>query len=77
MDEWLAMENAGAVFFPAAGGRRYTQVYNVNTSGGCWSSTVENGVPRDIGFESSGVNEHHSDSPYYGKNVRLVRVVDM
>lgn len=73
MEEWLMMENAGAIFLPAAGGRMGTTIYNVNYSGGCWSSTMGSSwVPRDIGYGVNGIDTNHSDNPTYGKNVRLV-----
>ena len=39
LEEWARMENAGAVFLPAAGSRSGTNVNEVNEYGIYWSST--------------------------------------
>ena len=71
---WAAMEDAGAVFLPAAGSRYGTELGGVGTSGGYWSSTPdgENHAYGMYCYDSSVVN-YVSDTRNYGHSVRLVQ----
>ena len=71
--QWQAMESAGAIFLPAAGGRYGTTVVSVGTNGLYWSSTYySEGYAWNANFDGSGVsmNNYYRD---YGQSVRLVK----
>lgn len=80
-DEWTIMEANGAVFLPAAGHRSSKSVGGVNGEGDYWSSTGD----RDDGsssiyahylsFTTNSVTPMNKHDNYYGRAVRLVRVV--
>ena len=72
--DWTAMENAGAVFLPAAGVREGTDIYQVNLYGWYWASTPneeDGGKAYYLYFDKSsqGVTEYHR---WKSKSVRLV-----
>lgn len=71
--QWLAMENAGAVFLPALGYRDGTNVEKCNTSGYYWSNTTsdEKSAYR-LYFYSYFLNPIGIHSKYRGRSVRLV-----
>ncbi len=72
-DQWSKMEQQGAVFLPAAGYRRGSDVYYVQYDGKYWSATEDDGYGAyDLYFCSSGANMHGSDR-YSGRSVRLVK----
>ncbi len=72
--QWSVLENAGAVFLPAAGGRYGTDTVDVNY-GRYWSSSHMSDIQvylvnfSDISLEP-GTWGHH----YYGQSVRLVHI---
>jgi|GEM_PF-1695824 len=71
---WIAMENAGAVFLPAAGVREGTDIYQVNLYGWYWASTpneTDGGKAYYLWFDKSsqGVTEYNR---WKSKSVRLV-----
>ena len=69
---WSILENAGAVFLPAAGFRNGTSVSNVGSHGYYWSaSRYNNGAYIDM-FDDSGINPHRFFNCFYGLSVRLV-----
>ena len=75
--QWQKMEDAGAVFLPAAGDRSGTRVYNTGPNGFYWSSTQ---YDSDYAYELffSCLVLHPQDRYLYrycGFSVRLVRVV--
>ena len=71
--QWLAMENAGAVFLPALGYRDGTNVEKCNTSGYYWSNTTsdEKSASR-LYFYSYFLAPNDVHSKYRGRSVRLV-----
>ena len=71
---WTAMETAGAVFLPAAGGRKGTTVNNPGSSGGYWSSTPNSDIlAYRLVFRESNVNPANPSNRCYGYSVRLVQ----
>lgn len=75
--QWTTLQNAGAVFLPAAGGRSQGQaLFNINLSGWYWSSSYYDsskayhlsigGVTPSVGYSNR----------YFGYSVRLVRNVE-
>ena len=73
-DQWSAMERLGAVFLPAAGGRKGTSVYYEGSRGYYWSSSYNNGdYAYDVYFLESNMYPQCRDYRYYGRSVRLVR----
>lgn len=78
-DNWNAMEAAGAVFLPAAGGRFGTDVTEVGTMGDYWSSTAHSNG--EDAFEGVGFYEdevYQSSFDWFlgrdnGISVRLVK----
>ena len=74
---WEKMENAGAVFLPAAGYREGTNAYMSRSYygpvGGYWSSTpYTEGKAYFLYFSSNRLHPSREDN-YYGRAVRLVR----
>lgn len=73
IEEWKKMEEAGALFFPAAGVRLGSEIWNVNNYGLYWSSTPDTDLKcRDMWF-SSAIAWPASDERYLGFSVRLVK----
>ncbi len=73
---WSTLEDAGAVFLPAAGYRVGTDVSVsvVGSYGNYWSSTANGKVyVFDLFFYSGEVNPVHDSRRYCGQSVRLVR----
>ena len=74
-DNWSAMEAAGAVFLPAAGGRRGSSIIGVGNYGLYWSSSPDEDYP-DIAyvlyFYYCDVDPARSDMRGVGYSVRLV-----
>lgn len=72
--QWEILENAGAVFLPAAGYRTGTSVINVDTYGYYWSSTMfSTQSAYVVYFYSSNLDSqetHYRDNSF---SVRLVR----
>lgn len=76
-EEWLKMEEAGAVFLPSAG-CRYADIgaWSFLYYGGYWSSTrCDITFSYCLGFNSTSIQpQQSSDSPpYYGQSVRLIK----
>ena len=75
--QWNTLEQAGAVFLPAAGSRNGTSVYNV---GGCcyyWSASYYDSYDaRHVSFYDSHLGTDYSSGRYYGFSVRLARVAE-
>lgn len=75
-ENWTKMEEAGAIFLPAAGYRNGTSVSSEGSYGSYWSST-----PNDTNtnyayyliFYSSDMNPASNLNRYYGYSVRLVQ----
>ena len=76
-DDWTAMEKAGALFLPAAGGRDGSYIGSVGIKGSYWSSTAYTTHGRFIVFEAGKAPEYTNYSIHgYGKSVRLVKDVE-
>lgn len=75
--EWETMENAGAVFLPAAGYRwGSTKMFEVGVSGEYWSASFgATDEAYDLDFKSGSVNPMSNYSREYGFSVRLVRQI--
>ena len=77
-EEWSLMEQAGAVFLPAAGFRGGTWISTVGTGGSYWASTCNaNRQAYALLFISDLVNARaectYEKDRGYGRSVRLVR----
>jgi hypothetical protein len=71
--QWAAMEDAGAVFIPAAGFRDGATVSNVGTHGYYWSSSHINGTyAYDLYFFGGYANASDLGTRAIGRSVRLV-----
>lgn len=79
--DWSIMEQAGAVFLPAAGRRWGTNIknYPANPWGVYWSSTAGNyereGNVRALSFYMSGVTPLAETSRVWGCSVRLIQEI--
>ena len=71
--EWSKMEANGAVFLPAAGYRRGTDVYDVGSYGYYWSSSADDYYGAGCLRIGSLTVRTHNDNRYYGLSVRLVQ----
>ena len=74
-EQWAVMEEAGAVFLPAAGYRLGADVSYVGTFGNYWSATHDNYASRAylLSFGSSGLDPRSASNRFFGRSVRLVR----
>ena len=75
--QWSALEQAGAVFLPAAGYRTETWVANVGSYGGYWSVSYSKSY--GAGSFYFGFSDLYTDSSprrYYGFSVRLARAAE-
>jgi uncharacterized protein (TIGR02145 family) len=73
--QWAAMEDAGAIFLPAAGNRGWTSIYNEGDQGHYWSSTPYNDNERyaySVSFRGNSAYTTYSGRSS-GYSVRLVR----
>ncbi len=74
VSQWEQMENAGAVFLPAAGFRWGEVSYSDDCQGLYWSSTTkEEGCPYTMHFDGSILSVDWDNTPHFGQSVRLVR----
>ena len=73
-EQWALLERSGAIFFPAAGHREGTTVYNVGHVVFCWSSmrSIENYV-YCMHFDSGQCIINYGDLHHNGCSVRLVK----
>ena len=75
--QWSTLEQAGAVFLPAAGGRNGTSVILVGSYGGYWSASYYGSYGAYyVFFDFSRLSTYRDDDRYYGHGVRLVRVAE-
>ena len=80
--EWKKMEDAGAVFLPAAGVRNGKQIQGIGLVGAYWSSTMyqqqgEGEVDAQcIYFTGDNANANMYDTWHRGMSVRLVHDID-
>ena len=72
--QWELMEQAGAVFLPAAGFRWGEMPYAFDCEGLYWSSTTkEKGCPYTMHFDNNVLAVDWDNTPQFGQSVRLVR----
>ena len=72
--EWSTLENAGAVFLPAAGSRYGTSVYDVGSYGLYWSSSYHSAYNAgSVNFYDSNFGTSGNGPRYRGQSVRLVQ----
>ena len=75
-DQWSKLEATGAVFLPAAGYRRGSNVYLVQCDGDYWSATEYNSNHAYyLGFSSKGASMVDYNR-YDGRSVRLVKDIE-
>ena len=73
--QWLTLENAGAVFLPAAGYRDGTSVLDVGFYGGYWSSSYGYvDYSCSLGFGEDHLFPVFCYYRYFGRSVRLVHL---
>lgn len=71
---WTALETAGCVFLPAAGGRDGTSVNDVGSYGKYWSSSAYSATEAHrLFFYSGHVNPQYNLDRHNGYSVRLVQ----
>ena len=70
--DWKTLENAGAVFLPAAGYRERTTVSNVGSQGYYWAATSNNNASAQYLVFSPAIYTNLYNSRFYGQSVRLV-----
>ncbi len=76
--QWNILEQAGAVFLPAAGYRYLTYVYHVGSYGHYWSASYGNSDGAyELTFRDSYLfTAYGNDNRCYGYSVRLARVAE-
>ena len=75
--QWIILENAGAVFLPAAGYRFGTTIGNIGSSGYYWSATYCNSnYSYVVYFTDSYFGSANSSNRSYGQSVRVVCPVE-
>ncbi len=76
--QWSDMEQSGAVFLPASGQRRGTNLYNGNTHGYYWTSSANNARQAQIiHFNDTILFTNSRYQRSYGNSIRLVTDVNM
>ena len=77
-DQWKAMQEAGAVFLPAAGYRLGVKCDNMNKTGEYWSAsaTPDSQHPYSVVIYQYKYISHDKSVPQFGCAVRLVRNVE-
>ncbi len=75
--QWIALENSGAVFLPAAGYRYDTTIIGVGRYGYYWSATYcgycDKGDINVAFFEDLAIKTYECSSRFIGRSVRLVK----
>ena len=75
--QWSTLEQAGAVFLPAAGLRIGTSVYDVGSYGSYWSASCSGSYfAYFVYFDDSGLSSDDTFLRYFGQSVRLVHVAE-
>ena len=83
--DWIILQNAGAVFLPAAGSRLDTTISGYSTTGSqyasgyYWTSVHENSEAPGayvVNFIKSGVTPNYTHYRYVGLSVRVVCAVE-
>ena len=76
LSDWQKLEDAGAVFLPAAGSRdELFLTYYVQSSGCYWSSTTDDSGSDELSFSACSLSPKSRISRYFGRSVRLVQDV--
>lgn len=76
--QWKVMEAAGAVFLPAAGERKGTQIGYGNARGFYWTSSANNALSAvPVHFIDTMIYSDSRYRRYYGHAVRLARDINM
>ncbi len=70
--QWSILENAGAVFLPAAGSRYGTSVSDVGSTGRYWSASCENSYDARSTYFNDGIVYWNVYGRCDGRSVRLV-----
>ena len=70
--QWSTLEQHGAVFLPAAGGRGGISVFNVGSYGSYWSASFYNSDLAWYVYFEGGLLYTYYMERYYGRSVRLV-----
>ena len=71
--EWTALQDAGAVFLPAAGFRNGTAVHYAGANGNYWSSSASSSTNAFyLYFRARYLDPEYSNYRYSGRSVRLV-----
>ena len=71
--QWSTLEQAGAVFLPAAGNRPGTSVNDVGSDGSYWSASYSNSFNAySVNFNDSDLSTGYYYVRFYGRSVRLV-----
>ena len=75
--QWSTLEQAGAVFLPAAGGRGWTSVNGVGSNGSYWSaSCYGSDNAYNVIFSGSSLSTDNNSRRYCGLSVRLAHVAE-
>ncbi len=75
-DQWALMQQAGAVFLPAAGYRGETELYRMGWEGDYWaSSSYDEFLAYCMGFFSDDISADGYNTRSYGYAVRLVNTL--
>ena len=73
IDQWTRLEQAGAVFLPAAGRREGTELLNLNEYGNYWSATLsKSNFASYFAFNHGLAYVDALRETYFGRPVRLV-----
>ena len=75
LEDWRKMEAHGAVFLPASGLRKGTQVKDVGDGGYYWTSSANDKKTRMAFFYSYGLDPYYESVCGIGYSVRLVQDV--
>lgn len=75
--DWIQLQEAGAVFLPAAGLRNGKSLVNKQVAGNYWSSTHVGAYGAyKMNFYSKGIKPKAAQGRFYGHSVRLARSAD-
>ena len=75
-EEWSQMEDAGAVFLPAAGRRKGSSLFDAGAGGYYWSSSGNTTGAYYVHFYSGNLFYQSYYSHFEGYSVRLVRIAE-
>ena len=75
-EEWSQMEDAGAVFLPAAGKRKGSSLFDAGAGGYYWSSSGNTTGAYYVYFYSGNLFYQSYYSHFEGYSVRLVRIAE-